>query len=309
MNNNYPIPLNGLRHFVSAAKLGSFKLAANELHVSEAAVSQQIRNLENLIGVKLFSRGHQKVVLTNKGKQLLPFIQTGFSNLEEGLNLITKDPDPNQLTVSTVPSLAINWLVGRLGSFRQLHPEIAIRLDTSVETHNFDKGGIDLAIRYGEGIYGDLKSELLLNDPSVLVCHPSLLNEKIITREDILRLPLIIGITEGVQRAMQEFLDFYKISNEQQNKSLLLNDGSFGVEAVRSAQGISLQRLSLVADLIKSNELVYAKEYSFKKFSFYAVAPEMNFTKPKVKKFFNWLKKEMEITKQQITPFINSIEN
>jgi len=306
---SYPIPLNGLRHFYWAAKLKSFKKAAATLNVTEAAISQQIRNLESTLNTKLFIRGHQKVSLTHKGVQLFPFVQTAFINLHEGINTLIADPEPNRLSLSTVPSFATNWLIKRLGHFNQLHPKLSISIDTSIALLDFETHHLDLTIRYGAGNYSGVKSELLMRDPTVLVCHPKLISNGKITREDFLRLPLIIGTTDGVQQMMHAFKKFYRVVDKSPHETLLLGDGSLGVDAVKSGQGISLQRISLVIDLIESGELVYATDYASSKFSFYAVAPESHFENPKVIKFLTWLSSEMIVTEKQIAPYVAKIEN
>lgn len=306
---SYPLPLSGLRHFYWAAKLQSFKLAAQTLNVSEAAISQQIRNLEATLKVKLFKRSHQKVSLTRKGQRLFPYVQTAFVNFHEGISAIAADPEPNRLTLSTMPSFATHWLIRRLTLFNQLHPKLSISIDTSLDIVDFETSQLDVAIRYGGGNYDGVKSELLMEDPTVLVCHPRLVSDGKITREDFLRLPAIIGTTDGVIQSMQAFKDFYQLPDDSQQETLLLRDGSLGAEAARSGQGISLQRISLVVDLIDSGELVYATDFASRKFSFYAVAPESHFENPKVIKFLDWLRAEMAITANRIAPYIARIEN
>jgi len=313
MKNNvidsYPLPLNGLRQFYWAAKYESFKQAALALHISEAAISQQIRNLEATLKVKLFDRGHQKVILTRKGRQLFPFVQTAFINFQEGLNTITNDPEPNRLRVSTIPSIASNWLIKRLTNFNKLHPELSINIDTSLGLIDFEADNIELAIRYGSGDYPGLKTEFLMQDPTVLVCDPKLVTDGVIRRDDILRIPSIVGTTSGVKQSMNEFKNFYQIADNSQHQTLLLKDGALGVEAARSGQGITLQRMSLVVDLIETGELVFGTDFASTAFNIYAVAPNENFKNPKVAKFLVWLKTEMTVTAKQIAPYIAKIKN
>jgi len=306
---SYPLPLNGLRYFYWAAKLGSFKRAAESLHVSEAAISQQIRNLETSLKVKLFERGHQKVTLSAKGNALFPYIQTAFLSFQEGLNKIAVDPRPNRITISTMPSFAANWLITRLVKFNQLHPSLSISVDSSLDLLDFEKDTIDLAIRYGSGDYSNLNSEFLMNDPMVLVCHPDLVKNGTITRADVLRLPAIIGTADGVLKTVQAFRNFYQIPDNSQNETLLLKDGSLGAEAARNGQGISIQRISLVYDWIESGDLVYGKEFAVTSESFYAVAPKTHFESPKVRKFLAWLKSEMVSTSERIKPLTDQLEH
>ena len=304
----YPMPLNGLRYFYWVAKLTSFKLAAEKLHVSEAAISQQIRNLESSLKVKLFNRGHQKISLTDKAKHLYPFVQTAFFNLQEGISSITDDPNPNRLNISTIPSYATNWLIKRLVNFNQINPELSISMDTSIELLDSELHPNDLYIRYGTGSYKGLKSEFLMNDPVVLVCHRDLISDGKITRNDFINKPLIVGTSCTVIESNEAYKKFYQISPNIQQETLLLTDGSLGVEAVRAKQGMSLQRISLVIDYIESGELIYSTDYAFREFSFYACSKSINFSKPKVKLFLSWLRSEMKKTEQRIAPYIQRIK-
>ncbi len=309
MEETYPLPLTGLRYFLWAAKLKSFKLAAEKLNVSEAAISQQIRKVEESLRVKLFTRKHQKVMLTNDAEKLFPYVQAAFGSLYQGVNSLADDPAPNRLSISTMPSLASHWLIQRLVLFNEIHPELAITMDTSVEQQQFEDDTLDLAIRYGQGTYSNLKSIKLMDDPTVLVCNPKLLKGNKITREDIIKLPMIVGITDGVQTAMNNVLKSYGIKHGDLSETLLLKDGSLGAEAARSGQGLSLQRISLVADMINSGELVYATEFAFHDYSFYAVAPESHFEKMKVKSFLDWLQSEMSKTAEAIKPLVDALES
>ncbi|MBV1908786.1 MAG: LysR family transcriptional regulator [Kangiellaceae bacterium] len=304
----YPLPLNGLRYFYWAAKLGSFKAAAESLNVSEAAISQQIRNVESVLSVKLFERGHQKVTLTTKGNTLFPFVQTAFLNLQEGITNISSDPQPNRLTISTMPSFATNWLITRLVKFNQLHPDLSISIDSSIELLDFEKDTIDIAIRYGTGDYPRLRSEFIMHDPMVLVCHPDLVKNRTITKDDVHRLPAIIGTADGVLKTVNAFRNFYQVPDNAQDASLLFKDGSLGAEAARNGQGISIQRMSLVADWIESGELIYGTDFAVTSENFYAVAPASHFDSPKVIKFLNWIKSETAITAERIKPLVERIK-
>ncbi|WP_196137218.1 LysR substrate-binding domain-containing protein [Aliikangiella sp. G2MR2-5] len=308
MEENYPLPLTGLRHFYWAAKLGSFKQAAEKLFVSEAAISQQIRKVESQLGIELFERQHQKVILSADGEKLFPYVQSAFTSLIQGINLLAEDPNPNRLNISTMPSLATHWLIQRLIFFNEIHPELTITMDTSVERKSFEQGELDLAIRYGQGVYPGLKSILLMKDPTVLVCSPRLLKGPTITRKDILSLPMIAGITDGVRTALRNIQQAYGIKDNELSETLLLKDGSLGAEAARAGQGISLQRLSLVADMIDAGELVFSDDFAFHGYNFYAVAPESHFEKDKVKKFMAWLSAEMKKTELRIQPLVAQLK-
>ncbi|MFQ3231097.1 MAG: DNA-binding transcriptional LysR family regulator, partial [Reinekea sp.] len=120
------LPLQGLFYFYVAAEAGSFKLAAERLFITPAAMSQQIRQLEEKLDIKLFERHHREVRLTEAGRQLLPYVQTSFNALQDGVNLLGQDPDPTKLAISTLPSFAQQWLVPRLGNFSKVAPDLTI---------------------------------------------------------------------------------------------------------------------------------------------------------------------------------------
>lgn len=140
-------PLQGLYYFYVACQTGSFKLAAEQLFVSAAAVSQQIRQLEESLNIPLFIRQHRKVTLTPEGKVLFEQAQKGFAHLQEGVRLISSDANPNQLSVSTLPSFAQHWLVPRLTAFKKQQNEISLLLEPTNQLVTFEGSKIDLSIR------------------------------------------------------------------------------------------------------------------------------------------------------------------
>ncbi|HET8905261.1 MAG TPA: LysR family transcriptional regulator, partial [Saccharospirillum sp.] len=145
-------PLNTLRCFALAAQYLSFKLAAEDLFVTQAAVSHQIRTLEEHLGVKLFERLNREVRLTPEGHALLPYVQEAFNSLNTGVSRLRADPNPDRLKVSVIPSFASAWLAPRLGSFRQRQPEYRVVLNPTHHVDTFD-GETDVALRFGSGRY------------------------------------------------------------------------------------------------------------------------------------------------------------
>lgn len=304
MNPNYPIPLNSIRYFYQAAKLGSFKKAAEKLFVTEAAVSQQIRNLESVLGVQLFVRGHQKVALTQKGEELLPYVNTAFEALSQGINSISDDKNDDQLVISTTPSFASNWLISKLNEFRKLYPDIKIRLDATSELCDFEAGNIDVAIRYGKGNYGSLSTDLLMFDPYVLTCHPDLIENNKFTSSSLNKLPFILEDTSECANALKGFASHYQLKDEVLNDAIKLNDTSFALSSILARQGVSLFRLSMIAKYIYEGQLIYCIDFIYDDYNFYAVYQPMSLNKRSVNNFLNWLKPEMAKTAEYIKPLI-----
>ncbi|WP_448632373.1 MULTISPECIES: LysR substrate-binding domain-containing protein [Pseudomonas fluorescens group] len=142
------LPLTALRGFESAARLGSFKAAAQELHVSPAAISHQVKSLEAFLGVRLFERSSQNVRLSADGERLHPQLHRALLDIQHGLQALSPPCASQSLVVSTTPAFASLWLIPRLGDFHRLYPDIDVRLHSSNEVVDLLRdASIDLAIR------------------------------------------------------------------------------------------------------------------------------------------------------------------
>ena len=168
-------PLNALKAFEAAARHLSISLAANELCVTPAAISHQVRLLEDHIGLSVFERSGRRLVLTDAGQAGLDFIRDGFAKFNAAMDAIDSLGEVGVLSVSVAPSFAGKWLLPRLDSFHEQHPDIDVHVSASMQLTDFAKDGIDIAIRYGPGRYPDLVSEKLLNETVTPVLSPSLL--------------------------------------------------------------------------------------------------------------------------------------
>src|SRR5262245_41728448 len=154
-------PLNSLKAFDATARHLSFSKAASELHVTPAALSHQIKGLEDLLGLKLFLRRARSIELTEAGRLILPGIRTGFESLRAAIDLLDRGRRDRVLVVSSSPGLTAKWLVPRLYRFLARHPEIDTRITASVNYANFDADGVDLGIRLSSGVHPDLYVEKL----------------------------------------------------------------------------------------------------------------------------------------------------
>jgi len=168
-------PLNSLRAFEAAGRHLSFSKAADELCVTPAAISQQIKIMEDYFGEPLFIRITRGLKLSEPGAQLLPYVSDAMDQMSLGVQLSMRKNERSVLTVSLTRTFGSKWLVPRLGSFYAEHPTIDIRLDGNNSLADFEKDDVDLAIRYGDGNYRDLISEKLLDNHIFPVCSPALL--------------------------------------------------------------------------------------------------------------------------------------
>ncbi|QEY63216.1 LysR family transcriptional regulator [Metapseudomonas lalkuanensis] len=168
-------PLNALRGFEAAARLGSFHKAAEELHLTQSAISQQIRSLESFLEQPLFFRNGRSVALTDAGFDLLSTTQSLLQHLAVGIRRLDQYRKPNQLVVNTTPAFAHHWLVPRLADFHQRHPQVDLWLLTTDETPDMATQTINIAVRDDLSAQAECSFRVLLEDRLYPACHPSVL--------------------------------------------------------------------------------------------------------------------------------------
>lgn len=168
------LPLNALRMFDAAARHLNLTRAADELCVTQAAVSQHIRNLEERLGKPLFRRLPRGLALTDEGHALLPAVAESFARIEHSLQQVAEPRPREVLTVGVVGTFAIGWLIPRLGQFQQQHPYIDLRLLTHNNRVDLAGEGLDAAVRFGDGAWQGTRAELLLRAPLTPMCTPAL---------------------------------------------------------------------------------------------------------------------------------------
>jgi LysR family glycine cleavage system transcriptional activator len=184
-------PMSAVRVFEAAARHQSFTRAAEELGMTQAAVSYQIKILEDRIGAPLFVRLPRQVALTAKGRQLAPAVTEAFEALRTAFAGIETTAQ-TVLSISTLTTFAANWLVPRLGRFQQLHPDIAVQINISGQVVDFGQSDFDLAIRSGNGNWPGLEAHLLFPNLFTPVCSPELIRGATLKQpSDILRFPII----------------------------------------------------------------------------------------------------------------------
>ncbi len=175
-------PLKALKAFEAAARLGSFARAAQELFVTQTAISHQIKLLEEYVGCLLFERRPNGLALTPQGQAIFPSISAGFEHFEAAMTLISR-PAPaaaQVLVVSALPSFTQEWLMPRLVDFRARWPDIDVLIQTDYRMADLSGDGADVAIRFGRGGFGDdLQADLLSTETVTPVCSPSLLKRRV----------------------------------------------------------------------------------------------------------------------------------
>ncbi|HSV02721.1 MAG TPA: LysR family transcriptional regulator [Phenylobacterium sp.] len=184
------LPLHALRAFEASARRLSFTAAAAELHVTQAAVSHQVKALEQRLGAKLFRRLARGLVLTDEGQALLPAVSDSFDQIERTLQRFQAGAVREVLSVGVVGTFAVRWLLPRLGRFREAHPLIDLRLSTHNNKVDLAAEGLDMAIRFGDGAWHGVQAEEILRAPVTPLCAPRLA-ARLESPRDLASVPLL----------------------------------------------------------------------------------------------------------------------
>lgn len=165
-------PLSAVRVFEAAARLENFTAAAQELGMTQAAVSYQVKLLEERLSLSLFQRAGRKVMLTEKGRDIAPIVIRAFDQMRQGFAALTQDHS-SVLTISCTNSFAHLWLAPRIGTFQMKHPGLAVRIQANDAVVDLARDGVDVAIRGGRGAWPGLEAKLLTHARLVPMCSPS----------------------------------------------------------------------------------------------------------------------------------------
>lgn len=297
-------PLNSLRAFVVAARHMSFSKAASELHVTPAAISQQIRQLEEQLGCELFRRASRALALTEEGHACLPGLTEAFENIVDALEQIDAAHEAGPLTISVAPSFAAKWLVPRLEDFRSVHPEIDVRISASMHLVDFASENIDCAIRYGAGGYGDLAAEKILQETVFPVCSPSLLQTGALHHlRDLARFTLLHDDSPDQDPSCPDWTMWLKaagVTGVEIDRGLRFNQSSLVLEAAIADQGVALAKGQLAAEDLRTGRLVRPFDVTQPlDFAYWIVSPRRKASLAKVAAFRRWLYSHSQLAEPQ----------
>ena len=303
MARNLP-PLNSLRAFEAAARHLSFTKAAEELHVTPAAISHQIKALEEQLGVPLFRRLTRALRLTQAGQAALPPMRDGFDSLADAVDLLRAHENSGALTVSLDPSFAAKWLVPRLDRFRAALPDLDVRLDATDKLTDFQRDNVDLAIRYGSGNYPGLEVERLLSEEIFPVCSPKLLDGPApLAQPSDLRHHTLIHLewdSENVTAPnWRMWLLAAGIHDINYTRGPVFSMTTLALQAAIEGQGVALASSFLVADDLAAGRLVVPFDLSVcdpLDFAYHIVVSKRTADLPKVVAFKTWLLDEIART-------------
>ncbi|MEQ8707812.1 MAG: transcriptional regulator GcvA [Rhodospirillales bacterium] len=284
-------PLNTLRVFEAAARHLSFTRAAEELNVTQAAVSHQIKALEERLGITLFKRMNRALMLTDAGQAYYPSIREAIDAIRQATERLYELESTGTLTVTMLASFAAKWLVPRLGRFRARCPDIDVLLSTSSKLIDFQRDDVDIGIRYGAGEWSNVRSEKLFSEDLFPVCSPALLDGAIPLREpaDLARHMLL----QDAGMDWSTWLIAAGIGDLELHFGTSFIDSSLALQAAMAGQGVALGRMALVADDLAAGRLVRPFQISLpSNFAYYIVCSVHTGDSPKIRAFTDWLKDE-----------------
>jgi LysR family glycine cleavage system transcriptional activator len=281
-------PLNGLKAFEAAARSESFTRAAEELNVTQGAVSRQVKALEVTLGLKLFHRERQRLILTEAGRDYLAVIRDAFDQIAVGTERLLQRQESGVLTVSTSPDFAAKWLVNRLSRFSEKHPDVDLRISATTHYVDFAREDVDIAIRHGDGNWPGLDAQRLYSERLFPVCSPKLIagRNRITKAADLLKFPLL---------RLEDAKNWTRLLEAAGVKAAVgsgpvLNRASMLIDAAIDGQGIALARTALAAWDLINGRLVRPVHVSLRMANTYwIVCPKSVSSVPKIATFRNWV--------------------
>jgi LysR family glycine cleavage system transcriptional activator len=293
-------PLNSLRAFEATARHLSFSKAAAELHVTPAALSHQIRGLEELLGLRLFHRRARSIELTEAARLIYPGIRTGFESIRDAVERLDRGKQDRLLVVSSTPGLTAKWLVPRLYKFLALNSEIETRITASVGYANFTTDDIDVGIRLSSGVHPDLYVEKLSDEWLLPLCSPRLLEGEhpLRTPQDLARFSLIQVDLPGIVPTWADWFRMAGIEGIDSSRGLRLNVADHALDAASEGVGVVLgYKMVGARDMILKRLVVpFGPEIPVPGRSYYLVCAKGQEKRAPIKAFRDWVFAEIAET-------------
>jgi LysR family glycine cleavage system transcriptional activator len=293
--------LNALKAFEATARQESFTKAASELCVTQGAVSQQVKSLESELGVRLFRRERQRLVITDAGRAYLEVVRDAFDRLAMGTEHLLQRQKSGTLTITTSPNFAAKWLVHRLGRFSEAHPGIDLRVSASMQHVDFAREDIDLALRHGDGQWPGMHVTRLCTEELFPVCSPKLLSGRGALRSlgDIKHHTLL---HTNDKSDWSNWLARAGIKGIDIKREVVFNQASMAIDAAVDGQGIAMARTALASwDLIAGRLVRPFPQALEAPYAFWIVCPKSAAELPKISAFRNWVLKEAADDARRVT--------
>jgi LysR family transcriptional regulator, glycine cleavage system transcriptional activator len=281
-------PLNAIKAFEAAARSESFTRAAEELNVTQGAVSHQVKALEAGLGLKLFNRKRQRLVMTEAGREYLAVIRDALDRIAVGTERLVQRQRSGVLTITTSPDFAAKWLVYRLGRFAESHPDIDLRISATPHHVDFAREDVDIAIRHGDGKWPGLDVVRLCAEQLFPVCSPKLMagRNRIVTAADLLKFPLL-RLDDWT--TWTRWFEAAGIADPVVHGPII-NRASMLIDAAVDGHGIALARTALAAWDLIHGRLIRPIDVSLPlPNTYWIVCPKVDSNIPKIASFRKWL--------------------
>ena len=294
-------PLNSLKAFEAAARNLSFTKAAEELFVTQAAISHQIKLLEEHLSIKLFMRRNRSLLLTEEGQSYYLDIKDIFANLYEATEKLLTRGAKGSISIALTPSFAIQWLIPRLSEFSNLHPDIDVKIKAVDFEENSLTDDVDVAIYYGLGHWQGVQADKLHTEFFIPVCSPLLLagEHPIKSAEDLIHHTLLHDMSRN---NWNEWIKQAKVKDVNVNQGPIFSHSSMVLQAVIHGQGVALGHNILAKPEIESGRLVTPfNQVLLSKNAYYLVCREAQVDSPKITTFREWLLSQVKLEQEEMT--------
>lgn len=299
-------PLKSLRAFEAASRHLSFERAGDELAVTASAVGQQVKSLEAWLGLPLFVRLPSKgVALTVVGERYAAAISEVLDRLDEATARALKPEASRTLTVATVPSFASGWLIPRLGSLRERHPDLDVRISVGQGRTDFAREDVDVAIRMGRGSYPGLRTDLLMEETFFAVCSAALVNDPVHPLKepaDLRYHTLLHEIVDTIPDYItwDKWLAAIGVEGVDTSRGPSFPHTYLSLQAAASGQGVALATNVLIGDYLDAGRLARPFPHEVKGvYQYYVVCPETTADRPSIVEFRNWVLDEARAAGQR----------
>jgi LysR family glycine cleavage system transcriptional activator len=292
-------PLNALRAFEASARHLSYVKAADELFVTPAAISHQVKRLENYLGLRLFRRLPNRLLLTEAAQRLLTDLADVFRQLDAAVDRVRESRSRGVLTLSVAPMFAVKWLLPRLQSFAARHPDIDVLLSSSLEVVDLQRDGFDAAVRVGRGRYAGLDAVKLFDEAVTPLCSPHLLRGVPLRKPDDLQ-HFVLLHDDSMQADARvptwaTWLEAAGATHVRPLRGLHFNQPDHALQAAIDGAGVALGWRYLAADDVAAGRLVQPFELELPlRSAFYFVSPSGAAKRPKVEALLDWMISEIK---------------
>jgi LysR family glycine cleavage system transcriptional activator len=287
-------PLNPLRVFEAVARLGSFTRAAEELHVSQSAVSRQVSLLEEYLDIKLFNREQRGISLTEPGRAYQQEIGPAFARIAVATQSLLVNSRSGPINVRAYTTFAAKWLMRRLPQFHAANPEIVVDLSTNVTPVDFARENVDLAIQFGDGRWKGVSCERLFDDEITPICSPALLkNAPLKTLDDLKRHRLLHS-----RYRKSDWPDWLSAAGRpdlaKHSESMMFSSSMLTYQAAMDGMGVAIGQVLLLDQELERGALIRPFEQIVRRpFAYYLLMPQRESVPKKVSIFRDWLLDEI----------------